>query len=259
MQNFTMTILALLFSVAAWGQRTAPRNNEGGLINVNISYAYQIPAGDLVDRFGNNFNAGGGVDFITKNNLIFGTQAYYLFGNEVKPNLVKDLSRTLASGEAAVYGNAQIGEPSAFRFKERGFYVGGHVGKLFSMSKDNPRSGIRVTIGAGYLQHKIRLQDDPQAFVAVFGGDYKQGWDKLTSGLGITEFVGYQLLSKNRRINIAIGFELTQGFTQNRRDYDFFTRNVEIDNSKRKDHLLGLRFNWSLPLYFEGKSEEIFY
>lgn len=259
MRIFTITILILLISAISWGQRFSGKNNEGPVILVNISYAFQVPAGDLVDRFGNNFNAGGGVEFMTSNNLIFGAQANYIFGNEVKSNLIQDLSRTLNTGEEAVYGNGLIGEPSSLQFKERGYYVGGHIGKLFSIGESNPRSGIRVTVGAGYLQHKIRVQDDPQAFVPVFGGDYKEGWDKLTSGLGITEFVGYQFMSKNRRINFSFGLEFTQGFTQNKRDYDFVTRSPEVDKSKRNDHLLGFRLNWSLPLYFKGKSEEIFY
>ena len=258
MRIFTTIVFNFLLAMTALGQSYSARN-LGPVMTVNISYAYQLPAGDLVDRFGNNFNAGGGVDFLTRNNFIVGAQANYIFGNEVKEVLTTDLERALATGENAIYGNALVGEPSSYQLKQRGFYVGGHIGKLFPISPDNKRSGIRVTVGAGYLQHKIRVQDDPQAFVPVLGGAYKEGWDKLTSGLGITEFVGYQLLSKNRLLNIAFGLEFTQGFTRGKRDYDFQTRNTEISHPRRKDHLVGLRLNWSLPLYFEGEAQEIYY
>lgn len=258
MRILTTTFFLLLFSATVWGQFTTSPRNLGPVILINFSYAYQIPAGDLVDRFGNNFNLGGGVDFITRNNLIFGMQANYIFGNEVKTYLLQDLDRQLPNGILAVYGNALIGEPSDVRFKERGFYVGGHVGKLFSIGQNNPRSGLRVTLGAGYLQHKIRVQDDPQAIVPVLAQEYKQGWDKLTSGVGITGFVGYQMMSKNRRLNFSFGLEMVQGFTKNRRDYDFQTQTKTNDDTRR-DNLLGLRINWSLPLYFEGEAEEIFY
>lgn len=258
MRIFTTIILILLFTAASYGQALSGRNNEGPVLLINVSYAYQIPSGDLVDRFGSNFNVGGGVDFLTRKNFIVGGQMNYLFGNEVKTNLVQDLTRTLASGAQVVYGNAGIGEPSDIQFKERGWYAGGHIGKLFSISKDNPRSGIRVTVGAGYLQHKIRVQDDPQSFAPVLAGDYKQGWDKLASGLAFTEFIGYQMMTKNRRINFSFGLEFTQGFTKNRRTYDFQTR-TENSKDTRKDNLIGFRVNWSLPLFFEGEAAEVFY
>ena len=258
MRIFTTIIMVLLFTAVSYGQKTFGKNNGGPVLLINISYAYQIPAGDLVDRFGNNFNVGGGVDFMTRNNFIFGVQSYYLFGNEVKTNLVQDLTRPLSSGLPVVYGNAGVGEPSDFQTKERGYYLGAHIGKLFSIGKDNPRSGLRVTVGAGYLQHKIRVQDDPQSFAPILGGDYKQGWDKLAGGLAFTEFIGYQLMSKNRRINLSFGLELTQGLTKNRRDYDFQTR-TENSKDTRNDQLIGFRFNWSLPLFFEGEAPEVFY
>jgi acetyltransferase-like isoleucine patch superfamily enzyme len=257
MRIFTTIILVMLLTAVSYGQSSTARN-QGPVLLINTSYAYQVPAGDLVDRFGNNFNIGGGVDFMMRNNFILGTQVNYLFGNEVKTNLVQDLTRPLANGEQVVYGNGGVGEPSDFQIKERGFYAGGHIGKLFNIGQDNPRSGVRVTVGAGYLRHKIRVQDDPQSFAPILAGDYKQGWDKLTSGLAFTQFVGYQMMSKNRRINFSFGLELTQGFTKNQRDYDFQTRS-ETSKETRNDHLIGLRFNWSLPLFFEGKAEEVFY
>jgi len=257
MRIFTTIILILLCTAVTWGQRSNTRN-EGPVMMINFSYAFQIPAGDLVDRFGNNFNLGGGLDFMTRKNFIIGFQGNYLFGNEVKTNLVQDLDRQLSTGELAVYSNAFIGEPADFQFKERGFYFGGHIGKLFTIGQTNKRSGIRVTVGGGYLQHKIRVQDDPEGPVPVLAQDYKQGWDKLTSGFALTEFVGYQFMSRNRRLNFSFGLEFTQGFTQNRRDYDFQTR-TESNKDTRKDNLIGFRINWALPLYFEGEAEEVFY
>lgn len=257
MRIFTMIILGLLLTAVSYGQSSTVRNG-GPVILVNISYAYQIPAGDLVDRFGTNFNIGGGVDFMLRNNIIIGGKLNYLFGNEVKTNLVEDLTRPLASGEQVLYGNGGVGEPSDFQIKERGLYAGGHIGKLFTIGQENPRTGLRVTIGAGYLQHRIRVQDDPQSFAPILGGDYKQGWDKLAGGLAFTQFIGYQMMSKNRRINFSFGLELTQGFTKNLRDYDFQTRS-ETSDETRNDNLIGFRFNWSLPLFLEGEAVETYY
>jgi hypothetical protein len=139
----------------------------------------------------------------------------------------------------------------------RGFYAGLHIGKLFSIGLSNPRSGIRLGLGAGLLQHKIRIQDDPFKSVPQLSGEYKKGYDRLTNGFTITETVGYQVLSKNRRINLFAGFEFTQAFTQNRRDYNFDT--MEKDENPRLDLLSGFRVSWILPFYFGKEADEIYY
>jgi hypothetical protein len=109
----------------------------------------------------------------------------------------------------------------------------------------------------GLFQHKIRIQDDPQVVVSSLAGDYKKGYDRLTNGLAITEFIGYQHFAKNRLINFYAGIELTQGFTQNRRDYNFDT--FERDDAKRFDGLVGFKLGWVLPFYLSDNPDEIFY
>ena len=136
--------------------------------------------------------------------------------------------------------------------------AGAHVGKLIPVGFSNPRSGLRLTVSAGLLQHKIRIQDDPLSFVPHLDDDYKKGYDKLSNGLAFTEFVGYQLLSTNKRINFFAGFEFTQGFTMNRRAFDFDTR--QQDTANRVDLNVGFRVGWVLPFYVgQRASEEIYY
>src|SRR5690606_10623621 len=98
------------------------------------------------------------------------------------------------------------------QLRERGFYVGGHLGKLFRLSDFNPKTGIRLTVGAGVLQHQIRLQEEVNVSVSAISGDYKKGYDRLSNGLALNQFIGYQHFSLNRRINFYAGFEFTQAF-----------------------------------------------
>jgi hypothetical protein len=145
---------------------------------------------------------------------------------------------------------------SSVVLRQRGFYVGAKFGKLFPLSESNPRSGIRVTLGAGLLEHKIRVQDDSRQVNQV-AGEYRKGYDRLTNGLALNQFVGYQLLGKNRLINFYAGLEFTQGFTQNRRDWNFDT--MEQESGERLDLLFGIRLGWVLPFYFGGNVADSYY
>ena len=239
----------LLIPVSTFAQDLS--ENKGPGLLFNISYAAQTPAGDLVDRFGSNFNIGLNLEYITdKSNFIFGLESGYIFGNDVKTNVLTHLQ----TAEGFIIGNDRT--YADIQLRMRGFYFGAMVGKLFTLSDVNKRSGIRFTVSSGLLQHKIRIQDDPLRDVAQLSTEYKKGYDRLTNGLAFNEFIGYQLLSRNRRINFYAGIEMTQAFTKSRRDYNFDTMSVDEEN--RLDLLFGIRVGWVLPFYF-GNGGEIYY
>ncbi len=247
-------LLSLAFLAWATAAQAQARNltNEGNVLLINITYGLQMPDGDLSDRFGENFVIAIQPELVTEgNNFIFGLDGQYLFGSEVK----QDVLFNLRTAEGFIIGNDR--NPADIQLKQRGFYLGAHLGKLFSLSANNPRSGIRLTLGAGLLQHKIRVQDDPQRVVPQLLDEYKKGYDRLTNGLTLQQFIGYQSLGLNRRLNFYIGFEFMQGFTQNRRTFNFDT--MESVNEPRLDLLFGLRAGIALPLYFESNPGELIY
>lgn len=229
---------------------SAQEFGDPGLL-LGMSYAYQLPGGDLVHRFGPNFSAGLSGEFILKKKaLLFGLEGNYLFGDNVRTNVLASLltPEGLIIANDKSYANVLL--------RERGFYLGGQVGKIIGLLPDNPRSGLRLSLGAGLLQHKIRIQDDPFRPVAALSGDYKKGYDRLTNGLTLRQFIGYQHLDPHLRLNFFAGFEFLQGFTRSRRDFDFDTRMK--DEKKRLDLLWGFRIGWVLPFYFSG-DRDIFY
>ncbi|MDX1940108.1 MAG: hypothetical protein SFU99_06120 [Saprospiraceae bacterium] len=240
----------LLLHLEGWAQVSELNKGNGLLFSVGLGV--QLPGGDMADRFGINMNTGAGLDFITqKSNIIVGLNAYYLFGTNVK----EDVISALRTPEGQIIGNDK--SYADIQLRERGFYIGGLVGKLFTLSQKNPRSGLRVTLGAGLLQHKIRIQDDPFRAVPQLYGDYKKGYDRLSNGLSFHQFIGYQILSTDKHTNFYIGLELTQGFTQNRRDFNFDNRTQ--DDTQRIDLLLGIKAAWILPFYIGKAASEIYY
>ncbi|MCB0571004.1 MAG: hypothetical protein KDC66_14620 [Phaeodactylibacter sp.] len=251
MRNITL-ILLLLLPLLAGAQSNDNALNKGHALLIHLSYGGHSPGGDLAKRFGSAFGVGTGFDFITsESNWIAGLDFSYYFGSNVK----EDVLASLRTPEGFVIGNNRT--YSDIRLRMRGFYAGGHIGKLFGLGFANPRSGIRLTLGAGLLQHKVRIQDDPQSAVPQLSGDYKKGYDRLANGLAFTEFIGYQVLSIDGRINFYAGLEFTQGLAMSRRDYDFDTRTK--DETKRLDLLYGLKAGWILPIYFGKGADERFY
>jgi len=226
--------------------------NKGNGLLFKLSYAGHIPGSDLANRFDHHFSVGSGLELITsESNWIAGFDFNYYFGSQVR----QDVLAPLRTEQGFIIGNDR--NYADIQLRMRGFYTGFHIGKLISLGFANPRSGIRATVGAGLLQHKIRIQDDPARTVAQLSGDYKKGYDRLTNGFALTEFIGYQVLGRDKRLNFYAGFEFTQGFTQNRRSFNFDT--MTSDDTQRVDLNMGFRLGWILPFYFGKAADEIYY
>jgi hypothetical protein len=114
-----------------------------------------------------------------------------------------------------------------------------------------------VTLGAGFLQHKVRIQDDPTRNVPQLSKEYKKGYDRLTNGWALTQFIGYQKLANDRRLNFFFGIESMQAFTAGRRSFNFDTQSTDNDN--RIDLSFGFRAGWILPFYYGKGQDEISY
>lgn len=245
-----LPILFLFITVNSFGQLY--ENSSATVLLTNFTYGSHLAAGDLNDRFGNSSAVGGDIEIITgKGNFIFSLETQYIFGRKVK----EDPLSILRTADGNIIGNTL--SYAAVGLRQRGLHVAFNVGKLFSVIPGNPRSGIRATIGVGLLQHKIRIQDDPSSFVPSLDDRYKKGYDNLSNGLSLKEFIGYQHLAKNRLMNFYAGFEFIQGFTQNRRSFNF--NEMVKDDEKRLDLLMGFRVGWTLPFYVGDDGEEIFY
>ncbi|MEL6660389.1 MAG: hypothetical protein AAFR36_28235 [Bacteroidota bacterium] len=246
LKQLGLILMLLLVQLASgFGQ-----SNSGRVILLNFGYGPQVPLGDMADRFGNNFAAEVSADYMTESNWTFGVQGQFLFGSTVN----EDVLAGLRTETGDIIGNDR--DPADIQLRMRGSYYGVRVGRLFGLFESNRRSGIRINLGAGLLQHRIRIQDDPFRVVPQLEGEYAKGYDRLTNGLALHQFIGYQTIGKSNGINLTIGFEFFEGFTQNRRSFNFDTRMA--DTEQRLDLLAGLRVSVSLPFY-QGNAEDIFY
>jgi len=237
-----------------WFSASAQKRNNLGDTIVNakllqLSYAVQFPFSDMAQRFGVNNNIGGAFFFKMRYNWIIGGEANLLFGGNIKEDTI--LNQLFTSQGFLIGTNGIAEEVILF---ERGYTFFGKIGKLLPVSASNSNSGINVMLGAGFLQHKIKIED-PDHAVPYVTGDYAKGYDRLTNGFAISEYVGFLRLDKRKLLNFNGGVEAIEGFTQNRRDYNF--DQMKHDGTKRLDILVGLKLAWLLPFY--GRGEQRFY
>jgi hypothetical protein len=246
--NLFLKILIIYTAIQLINSSSFAQNNvKDTIINaplLGFSYAFQFPACDLKERFG--FNSSSGIHFLnkTKKNWIWGLDWTFTFSpqSQVKNPLSLFDSINTANGNI-VDAN---GEYATLLFYERGWTSTFKFGKLFPVWGQNKNSGICLLTGVGYMQHKIRIEDKfnraPQ-----LSKEYKKGYDRLTSGIMISQFVGYLFLGNNKLINFYAGFEIMAGFTKNRRSYNFDT--MEQDTKQKIDIYYGPRIGFILPLY----------
>ncbi|NLA23524.1 MAG: hypothetical protein GX879_01015, partial [Bacteroidales bacterium] len=215
-------------------------------------YAYQIPEGDLAEKYGQNSMVGLGVTFKTKFNLMIGGEISYLFGNTIKRD------STILDGLRSSNGEIinEYGEYAKIICSQRGFYTGINLGYLIPIGKPNKNSGIVLKVGSGLLQHHIRIENKDNNAPQVLG-DYKKGYDRLTNGLANKYFIGYQHLSNNKWLNFSCGFEFYQAWTKNRRDFNFDT--MSRDETLYHEYLYSIRAAWILPVYYRSPDKFYYY
>lgn len=210
------------------------------ITSIRVSYASQWPGGDLVNRFGWNSYVGLGVDIKTKRSLLIGIEGGFAFGNKIK----EDVLALLRSDDGEII--AQDGSYAKVLLYERGMQFSANAGYIWSKWAPNPNSGILIQGGVGFLQHKVRIEHK-YANVPALSDEYLKGYDRLTNGIMLKGFLGYQFLSNSRLWNFYAGVEYICGFTQSRRDWTIDLMMKE--DMKRKDVLYGLKFGWIIPLY----------
>ncbi|TND07731.1 MAG: hypothetical protein FD123_3050 [Bacteroidetes bacterium] len=238
-------IYLFCFVVFACGQLDAQvivKDSTIRCFSLGVNYAFQLPGGNLAQRFGANSAIGVAGFYKTKNNVFFGGQWSYLFGQRLKGD--STILDAISTSDGFVID--QEGTYAQIRLFERGMNISGFAGKVFNVAAPNPNSGILLMGGLGWFHHKIRIDDVGNRAPQV-RNEYKKGYDRLTGGFAVTEFIGYWYMGKNRFVNFYGGFEFMQAATRSLRSWDY-DRNAP-DTAQRTDVLYGFRAGWIIPFY----------
>lgn len=247
---FIFIFFTTINSLSAQKSDEAVKSDYNSGFIIGFSYGLNFSGGDLNDRFGNNFK----IDitptyYFNNSNISIGIEGSYLFGNNVKESV---LSNLLTYDDQIISIDKSL---SSLSVSERGFLFGGLASKIFPFNS-NKRSGLRIELGAYYLRHWVNMKTE-FGIIPQLEGDYKKGYDHLTGGLSFKEFIGYQYLKKDSKINFYAGFEFIQGFTKSLREINYNTGVIDLQS--RNDYLFGFKLGWILPIYIENNPDEIYY
>jgi len=245
---------ALLFCLLFSGILSAQVNVKDSLQSVSIigiGGGINVPGADLKTRFGYFTSIHGNYYRKQASGLIWGADISYYFGNKVNDTTI--LNSIATEYGFIIGGNGTLYEPLFFM---RGYSVTAKIGKLLPIIGPNKNSGIYILGGIGFLQHKIRIETERNAFVPALTKEYMKGYDRLSNGISFQPTVGYLHLSNNRLLNFSLQVEYYFAFTQNRRSFNF--DEIAIDSKKRADTFLNVRLNWLLPVY-KKKAKDFYY
>lgn len=212
-----------------------------------FNYVYTIPQQDLADRYTFFAQLGGSVGVKFESGWDIRAEGHFLFSKYVAETGVFDSIRGsdgyLLDRDGYTF-NPQI--------SMRGYSFSAHIGRLFPVGR-NQNSGILISAGAGFIQHRLHF-DNVSRFAPQVAGDILKGYDRLTNGYFFNEFIGYQYMATNKLTNFYIGLEFAQGHTQYARNWN--TDLMRGDNTARKDNYWGIRLGWILPIYTGNKGQE---
>lgn len=247
--SFFFILISILFTNQAVAQSNL-RDSSILIPSFSIHYAYQFSGGDLNSRFGNNHNIGGDFTLKLKNNIMLGVESSYLFGTDIKNQ--DQYFRHIRNDQGYVIdGNGQYAEVHLY---ERGFNIYLFTGYQFNFLSPNPNSGPFVQLGAGFLQHYIRIENTDNTAPQITG-EYAKLYDRLSNGFSSTQTIGYRFMGNRNLANFHFGFEFTQAWTQSRRSYN--ADDMKRNTDKNFDLLFGIKVGWIIPLY--GRAPKDFY
>ena len=214
-----------------------------------FNYNYQIPIGKLSMSFGNSSSVGASYFFEKNNNVIFGIEASYIFGVNIKDSTIFE---NISTSNGYIIGSN--GEYANVSLMQRGFDSHILVGYGFHF-RENSLNGIYITQGFGYLQHQIFI-DTRQQNIPQLNENMKKGYDRFSNGLSTKFSIDYKYYDKNGRFQISLGTNYTIAHTKIQRTYDF-ANNKYYSNKKSWDQLLGIKIEIIIPIH--RKNEETFH
>lgn len=212
---------------------------------INVDLGMGLPAADLADRFGAHALVGIGYQYKFENNVLFGGSAHYIFGNTVKDSTLIDNLRNDAGYVIGIDGflyTPILGE--------QGFDFSLQIGHITQLLAVNPNSGITWLAGLGLLEHNISMVVD-ESYVPQLNKEYKKGYDRLSNGFMLNQYIGYYLFSNKNYVNFRAGFEMQEAFTKNRRGYNFDTQ--QIDDEVHFDVIINFKLSWNLTIFEKPK------
>ena len=246
MKHFILCFFVLLFPFLSFSQKDSTKKIQS-IVMFSPSFGYQFAFGKHADFFTNNSRAAMNISYKFPSNITVGVEAAFMFGAEVKDlSLLGDMTN---SNGFILGKNLTVEQPS---LEGRGGHLNFEVGKIFTLSKKDPHSGIHLKGGLGYMFYSAYASTD---FLNIpqLNNDYLNGYDRAMGGVSFSQYIGYTFFGSGRLLNFSLGIENIFAFTSSLRTWDF-KENKSIENLKETKWMIGPKLYFTIPLYIKNKS-----
>jgi hypothetical protein len=239
----------ILFLLVGLLAITAQAQENESIIFISPNYSYQFPIADMKVLYGNNSLVGLDITKVSEQNIVYGISGHFLFSSNVKDTTMLD--HMMDENRNIIDQNGQIAD---VLLQERGFSLSAKLGYFYPLKGKS--SGLLTYGSLGFLQHKTRIDVRNSSVPQLDENDLKM-YDQLSNGLSASAFAGYMHISEKNHAHVYAGIELTRGFTQNRRDYNYSTGGAIT--TPRNDSFVGLKFGWIIPISKRTTTEYYYY
>jgi len=241
---FRKSIFCLfLFPLTVLGNDSTAKKKSPVYRNATLlcfNYGRQVPVGILAKRYAGSNSVGFTAAYKFGKNFQVQTGINTIFSGKVKENGILD--SMIGNGGLLLDINGTYAEVKMY---QRGLHWHADIGKIIPISNFDMNSGLFFSAGLGFIQHKIKFTHQ-RTVLPQLEGEYYKGYDRLTNGFMLRGFAGYQRIDPKGMLNFVAGIEILNGFTKNRRSFNYDTRQAET--SMRNDLLIGLKFGIMISL-----------
>ena len=229
-------------------------DSAGLFVILTPNFTYNIVLADLRKEYGNHLAIGTDVGVKLKNNWSIDFGFKYLFGGGIDTSVINTtFLRLLCDGH---FINNKGVATKEVEFEFRGISVHLQGGKIIPVTKRFRNSGIWIKCGIGVTQHFINIKN-PGNKVENLRPDYRKGYDRLTLGFSVYQFVGYAHMTKRNLFCVYGGVDFFENFAHRQRDFDFSL--MRKDDSKLFEAMIGFKIGWIIPLYKHDPNREFHY
>ena len=246
---FNKVVIILLSSIFLLQNGISQKNKDSIIYFpfIRVSAAIQSPQGDLEENYGVNSNIGLSVGWKNNKNKTFELNYNFIHSENVKNTSVLD---HLTNNQGWIIN--QYGEENLFLMYHRGGLISLDIGKIYNVIGPNPNSGIFIKGGIGSMYHKIRIENQ-ENLIPQLKKEYLKYYDRLTVGVLLKQYIGYQNMSNNKLVNFTIGIEIIEGFNKGMRDYQIDLMGPYTED--KFDIYFGLRAGWFFPVLRKNPNE----
>ena len=244
-RNAGCALLLLLWGGQAHAQTqmlVSKVDSAGLIVYTAAHYGYFLTLGDLKKESANLMGVGMDLGLKTLSNWSFNAGFTYCFSGNVKGT--DSLFRMITNSNGSIMDGD--GQPADIDVDQRLWCLRAEAGKIFPISRNYRNSSIQLKLGAGVEQRYVYIKN-PENRVAALTNEYKKGYDRLSIGCMLYQFVGYTHISKTKYTCFYIGVEVMEGFTHRQRDWDFSL--MAKDERSFTDIMAGVKAGWIIPFY----------